>query len=227
MYLYLHSSHGSSEEKGVERRCKDEKLAKENRTLMDKENSPVTLPVSGDIIPENVKKCASERNLGDIVQESNKCRKDSAFVLIDSSILCEFLDQNLNRKTCGGSLTTAANLGESKGFATTFTASCNHCETPATPLFTSSKTCTGKEQELSLSDHDHNQQQPGGPSPYEVNCRMVLFIRELGKGHSALRTFSRVLNSPGITQSAYDNLFEKIHEASELMAEQSMKEAAA
>ena len=47
-------------------------------------------------------------------------------------------------------------------------------------------------------------------------------MRELGKGHSALDTFSRVMNTTTKSHSAYDGLFAKLHSASLFMAKESM-----
>ena len=53
-----------------------------------------------------------------------------------------------------------------------------------------------------------------------MNLRIVTFVRELRKGHTALDTFSRVMNTT--SHSAYDGLFAKLHSASLSMAKKSM-----
>ena len=57
---------------------------------------------------------------------------------------------------------------------------------------------------------------------FEVNLRIVTFVRELGKGHTALDTFSRMMNTETMSHSAYDELFAKLHSAPLSMAKEGM-----
>jgi hypothetical protein len=67
----------------------------------------------------------------------------------------------------------------------------------------------------------------GKKTTFEVNSRMVSFVRGIGKGHTALETFSKHLNSPPpMTAANYSKLFKRQHAASKAVATESMKAAA-
>jgi hypothetical protein len=67
----------------------------------------------------------------------------------------------------------------------------------------------------------------GKKTPFEVNSRMVSFVRGIDKGHTALEIFSKHLNSPPpMTAANYSKLFKRQHAASKAVATESMKAAA-
>lgn len=149
--------------------------------------------------------------------DSDNNRPDHGFVLIDSRVLCEYLDEHAVCSSCSGPIHTRPDFSNSKGFAVPFNGHCAHCHTEST-LFTSSNKQSSNNAARNEDKWFH--------SSYEINLRMVMFIREIGKGHSALNTFSKIVNTTGITSTAYDGLFTKLYNACKNTAENSMQCAA-
>ena len=66
-----------------------------------------------------------------------------------------------------------------------------------------------------------------GSRAYEVNCRTVLGLLEIGAGKSSLEKLCSVLNMPkAMSDDAYNDMIGKIKRALELEASFSMKKAA-
>ena len=106
-------------------------------------------------------------------------------------------------------------LDSSQGFAHDFVAYCEQCDCEKI-LFNSSK--RSKRTDIVK----------GKKTPFEVNTRMLSFSRAIGKGHSALETFSKHLNSPPpMTVTNNRKLLKLQHAASKAVATGSMKAAAA
>ena len=95
----------------------------------------------------------------------------NSFVLIDSSLLCEFLNANLQCKNCDGKVSTHVCFEDAKGFCLGFESYCCDCNKKEF-LFSSSKRCTKKGV-----FEKHAKQ-----TPFEINARMVSFAREIGLG---------------------------------------------
>ena len=136
---------------------------------------------------------------------------EGGYILVDSSILIDFLNKTLHCSVCNGSVNTFVDFKNSKGYAMSVYSQWYYCtkSKPSVIVSTSKKVC----------------EEQGGENlkgSYEVNLRIVTFVRELGKGHTALDTFSRVMNTTTMSQSAYDGLFAKLHSASLFMAKESM-----
>ena len=134
---------------------------------------------------------------------------EGGYILVDSSILVDFLNKTLHCLVCDGSANTFVDFKNSKGFAMSVYSQCHHCtKSKSSVLFsTSKKVC----------------EEQGGENPkgsYEVNLRIVTFVRELGKGHTALDTFLSVMNTT-TSHSSYDGLLAKLHSASLSMAKES------
>ena len=55
---------------------------------------------------------------------------------------------------------------------------------------------------------------------------MVTYVREIGKGHTALDKFSMIVNSHSIDITSYNVLFDKLHKASGKQANSNMSSAA-
>lgn len=161
-------------------------------------------------------------SLLDNISRKTTEQEEHGFVLVDTSVLCEYLNAFTVCEKCFGPISTKPDFKNSKGFAVPFVRYCAHCQTEATIFISSNK------QSTPVKHSDTKDKSPDRffhPS-YEINLRMVTFIREIGKGHSALQTFSRTVNSTGITNTAYDGLLNKLCEASKQVAEKSMMDAA-
>ena len=158
---------------------------------------------------------ASEKKLRGSVNTASAAEHlfspEGGYILVDLSILIDFLNKKLHCSVCDGSVNTFVDFKNSKGFAMFVYSQCHHCTNskPSVLFSTLKKVC----------------EEQGGENlkgSYEVNLRIVTFMRELGKEHTALDTFSRVMNTTTMSHSAYDGLFAKLRSASLSMAKESM-----
>ena len=166
----------------------------------------------------DLNKSASEEKIGGNLEEYKLQLENFAsihgFVLIDSSILCAFMDKALSCELCSGLLNTSVEWDNHRGYAVTFVSICEHCHDKKS-LFTSSKPC---QQAGILSEKSH--------TPFEVNARIVTFIREVGKCQNALQKFSTIMNTPSIGNASYNSLVNELHDACLKQATASMDGAA-
>ena len=142
--------------------------------------------------------------------------KAEGFILLDTKLLCAYLDTVSICNTCKGPLSTNAAHEKQQGFAVPFVGYCKACDTETT-LFLSSSSCekTGVLNNIKTK------------TPFEVNVKMVCFARAIGRGQSCLDTFSKCLNLPNsMYTKTYQNLLEYHHQATSKIACESMKNAA-
>lgn len=173
-------------------------------------------PIGGNDEPL-VQPSASEKKLHKHSFQFLDSSNASSFLLIDCTILCEFLNAKLSCSDCGGNLKTNSCFDEARGFCYSFNGFCYTCQ-KSEFLFSSSKRCAKKGVY-----QNHNKQ-----TPFEVNVRMVSFVREIGLGLSALEDFSKCLNSPPpMNQRPYDAIIDKLLQATKSVAISSMNQAAA
>ncbi|CAB3982713.1 Hypothetical predicted protein [Paramuricea clavata] len=130
---------------------------------------------------------------------------------MDVSILCEYLSRTAVCNECETPVQCGINLEDSQGFAHNFVSYCENCDSK-TILFNSSK----KTERTEIVK--------GKKTPFEVNSRMVSFVRGIGKGYTALEIFSKHLNSPPPMTAA--NYGKRQHAASKAVATESMEAAA-
>lgn len=116
---------------------------KENK---ENENLEVDIGVGAGVDEE--KMTASERKLFSspaakrVLDDTPPADKPSGFVLVDSSVLCEFLDKHLCCDKCFGSVQTFMDFEGAQGFAVKMYSKCSHCSnsnSEPTELFTSSR----------------------------------------------------------------------------------------
>ena len=183
-------------------------------------NDTRTSSLSSD--EEKSSKCmdvsASQTKIGNKLKSMDNENFDNqhCFLLVDSAILCSFLDANIHCKNCKQKISSKVCAEDVKGFCCTIKGYCEKCNCDF-DLFKTSKHCK-KEGVFA-----ENKRQ----TPFEVNARMVAYAREIELGISALETLSKCVNSPlPIRQGSYDNLFDKYCTATKLVAEKSMKKAA-
>ena len=129
------------------------------------------------------------------------------FIMIDTSVLCDFISRIAKTcHQCGNEVCCKVDVKSKQGFAHRL--DCDTCEETLHDMFTSRKT------------------EDARASKYDVNIRMVAFIRRLGKGHEALKQFSTYLNSPHpMKKKSYQKLLEYHHAANRNVAIDSMKSA--
>ena len=167
---------------------------------------------------QNLSLSASEKKIKKNVYPcyQENAEDDHSFIVLDSKLLCDFLDSIVKCRICYNFLQTKICFENGRGFCFDVMGHCQTCKTDNF-LFATSTTC--KKEGVFQS----NQKK----TPYAINLRMVTFTKELGLGLAALQTVSKCLNSlPPISQSSYDTLFGKYSEATKAVAEESMKQAA-
>ena len=85
--------------------------------------------------------------------------------------------------------------------------------------------CDWKEEVYSSSKIQNNEK--AGPKSFEINTRMVLAFREIGRGQSGMETFARCMNMANcLSQSLYDSRNKSLHRSYSEVAQFSQKKAA-
>ena len=203
--------------KGAAKRWKTRTIEGENalekRTILNAKNNSCTGEGKGTEMPASVSKISG--NLDKYAQSNVDSDDKHGFVLIDTAILCSFLNQNIHCEQCSGTVKTFPDWSISQGYAVSFSYLCAHCRLKKR-MFYSSKQCDMS----GIFECSINRR------PYEVNMRLVTFIREIGKGQNALKQFSTILNTTGMDNVCYNGLVDKLHDASESQAMESMIAAA-
>ena len=109
---------------------------------------------------------------------------------------------------CGNSICCKLDLTSKQGYAHKLCLTCDACQESVDSIYTSNKT------------------EDGRASKYEVNVRMVAFVRSLGKGNEALELFSTYMNSPQpMNNTSYKTLLQHNHAANRKVAFASMSSA--
>ena len=162
---------------------------------------------SSSTAPSSASKTKISGNLESFCTDSHL--NSHGFALVDTSILCEFLDKATYCEKCFHPTRTYVDWDNAQGFAVSFRAKCLSCHFD-TNMFSSSKRC--EKTDIIASAY----------RPFEVNARMVTYVREIGKGHSALEKFGTIMNTTAMDSHSYNGLFDKLHQACEEQANDSM-----
>ena len=136
--------------------------------------------------------------------------EDDYFVLAHFGVLKDFLDEFLKCPDCGSKVEISNIVFSRMGFANKFMIKCQNC---------------ARESQRYMSNQCHLKEGQGR-NFYEVNVRMVMAFREIGKGHLGLDNFARCANIHGISSCGYQNINERLYHAYESAAEISKKGAA-
>jgi ribosomal protein S27E len=107
---------------------------------------------------------------------------------MDLSILFSVFNDVLKCPDCGNEMKSHVDMRKKHGYAHYISLQCGACDW---------KYCFNTSKKKGQS--------------YEINVRATLAFREIGKGHSAMTTFSKVLNMPAPPRRAN---FTKIQKAS-------------
>ena len=117
--------------------------------------------------------------------------QDEAYLLINMSVLQVIVELIGKCPQCPGKLEIFNDLERRKGFAYLLKLRCKECLWEY-DIYTSSKVCNSNKV---------------GPKFIEMNLRMVLAFREIGRGLTALETFSQCMNMPScIKQTSFDSI---------------------
>ena len=161
---------------------------------------------------------ASERkikgNLGHTECQTDAGFVTEGFILVDVNNLTQYLSSVVTCAECSGVVQCGLAVESAKGFAYDIVGKCHRCESRTIPMKTSNK-C--KPTEINT----------GKNPPFEVNTRMVSYVRSLGKGYRTFEHFYKFLNSPNaLSVNAYNSLLKKKHAAAKSVATDSMVNAA-
>ena len=219
----------ASEKRVLRGVCKLRKEEKENILAVDNYNHPLLLDMEQlhDQLSESdepsdmpcedtvLNPSASERKiLNTSAQENNGLlpeRATEGYILMDIGRLCDFLNQNMKCSICGNHLRTFVDQSLSDGFANQVFGECEVCESMH-QMFTTSGRC---------SEYSSN------CTPFEVNMRMMSYVRSISKGHNAMDKFATHLNMPhSLSQKAYDRLSNHLHNSARQVAMDSICKAA-
>lgn len=138
----------------------------------------------------------------------------SSFVFMDTDIIQSIVSLIGRCPLCvNNALTVSFDVEKKKGLAIPLNLSCTlpTCMWEKT-FFTSKK----------IEKNDFV-----GDKTYEINCRSIIAMREIGKGHSALSTFCGFMNlPPPMNKTSFNDLQEKLHDLYLKAADISMESAA-
>ena len=173
---------------------------------------PSTSNTNDDLLNRSASSLKIDQNLDDleVIDEPN------GFILMDTRILCSFLDNKLMCDQCFGKVKTYPKYSTAQGFSVHIYAKCENAK-------------CGFEGKLFGNSNTVKQQTTregrGGRPPYELNVRMVCYAKEVGKGHSCLETFGRYMDSPNLCPTAYQNQLQIYHSAIQKCANDSVQKA--
>ena len=122
----------------------------------------------------------SKAKIGDIRGKfgENPGHTDPAYegtIFMDLAVLFEVFNQVLKCPDCGNNMTSHVDMKKKHGFAHYIVLHCDNLE------------CEWKYSFSSSAKQGHS---------YEVNVRGVLAFREIGRGHTAMVTFTKIMNMP-------------------------------
>ena len=211
----------STQLKGI---AKSRKQAKE-RIYGGKDSSDSSKSDSGDKNENRLVTASDDTSVNESASSRKIAQKSSCedgerskverFLLLDSKLLCRYLDNVSKCGICESSLKTKPSYADRQGFSCSINGYCAQCKTE-TKLFYTSDMC---DKVGVLSD-------AATKRPSEVNMRMVSFARAVGKGKSCLDEFTKCMNMPdAIHQKSYETLFNYHHDATIKAADESMKKA--
>ena len=156
----------------------------------------------------------------DVETEKHSDSGDSlpCFIILYTGLMCEYLNSVSVCSRCNYPLRTSVDLSSIQGYGCDIIGRCRKCR-KTVELFTTSKR-TSYSADSARNAHAHKRL-------FEVNMRLVTFVREIGKGEAALNKLTKVINMPGtLNTSAYQNAMDRLYEASTKVAEDSLKRAA-
>lgn len=137
--------------------------------------------------------------------------RDESYILINMSVLQEIINIVGKCPVCMQQITVSNLLTKKKGFANLLQFECSNCKW---------------NHELYSSTKIGNKSK-AGPKSFEVNTRLVLAFREIGRGLSALESFARCMNMPNcINRTPYDNINKALGQSYAEVAQDSRKNAA-
>ena len=168
-----------------------------------------------DILPGLPNKTASELKISanpDIENELNASLCEGEFRIIDAGILREIVEDCACPSCKDCKLSVEEKPKERKGLSNRYYIICHAC---------------GYEKRYYTSNRVQSERNGKGGAPFEVNARFTLTMRNMGKGHSDIRSFCGIMNMPPpMTEDTYQKLHGNLHNAAVKCSQESMSAAA-
>ena len=155
--------------------------------------------------------CTSAKKLKLDIEQQEITDEIGCYLLINSTILEQVFHTIARCPKCCSRVKFSHLLKNKKGFCYTLEFDCSSCD--------------WKEEFFSSPLSEKVNGSPG-KQPFDVNLRMALAFREIGKGHKALSTFSTFMNMPPpMTKNNFQKINESLLKAYTTVAEESILEA--
>ena len=139
------------------------------------------------------------------------CIDDSGYLLMDTGIIFPILNELVKGSRCGFSVETDHMVDKKQGLAHFIKISCP------------SDSCLWNK---SFYTSDKVKRDGRGADPFDVNLRVIMAFREIGKGHSGLETFCGYMNMPPpMAETTYNETVKFMLHPIYVVAAQNMKDA--
>eukprot|EP00112_Aurelia_sp_Birch-Aquarium-sp1_P019844 Seg4999.1 transcript_id=Seg4999.1/GoldUCD/mRNA.D3Y31 product="hypothetical protein" protein_id=Seg4999.1/GoldUCD/D3Y31 len=146
------------------------------------------------------------------VSKEDECKSsDDCVILFNFIMLKQIVDMIGRCPNCYEKVMISYDLKKKKGFSQLLILSCLKCEWT---------------EDVNSSNKIQNNEK-AGPKSFEMNTRMVLAFREIGRGQAGMETFARCLNMPNcLNRSSYESINKSLHRSYSEVAQYSQKKAA-
>ena len=153
----------------------------------------------------------------DDVDANSSCLLPDCFLLFHSKLLLDFINKMvLSCPDCGCTVHVLIQPEAKKGLAHFFKAEC-HC--------TCNQICEWSV--LTCTSPKVNSKVFRGVKPFEINLRMMMAFRELGRGHAGIVQFCKLMNiPPPMDSKTYRKSFTRLYSSYKKISEKSMLRAA-
>ena len=119
------------------------------------------------------------------------------YLLFDTRILIDIVDTIGSCPSCSEKINFYHNINIKKGLAHFIELYCTKCDW-------NTSFATSKEVEKSMGGEIKSPGPGSGRNPYDINIRSVIAMREVGRGHTALKTLCGLMNIPApMTQKTF------------------------
>ena len=170
--------------------------------------------------------CSSSRKLNVSV-----CPKDDSmddyFMLMHFQVLKNIVAHGICKGCLTGTLSITDKLNVRMGFCHSLWLTCSDCPF-SQQFYTSpkSKNVIATKKVRTKTDKEKKKRTDITVSPYEVNLRAVIALREIGSGHESMKLFSFCMNLQCMSDKGFNRIQRSAHLAYKNAAKKSMTKAA-
>ena len=146
------------------------------------------------------------------LSKADDCKSnDDCVILFNLTMLTQMVDMIGKCPNCNEKITISHDLKNARGFSQLLIVSCLKCK--------------WTHKTYSSSKIQNNEK--AGPKSFEMNTRMVLAFREIGRGQSGMETFARCMNMAHcLSRSSYDSINKSLHRSYSEVEQYSQRKAA-